>query len=35
MKQLSIGVPVAIAGPWDDLSYQPDLGGAAKGLLGK
>lgn len=27
-----LAVPIAITGPWDDLSYQPDLSGIAKGL---
>ena len=27
-----VAVPVDITGPWDDLSYRPDLAGVAKGL---
>jgi AsmA protein len=27
-----LAVPVDITGPWDNLSYRPDLAGIAKGL---
>lgn len=27
-----LAVPVTISGPWDDLSYRPDLAGVAKSL---
>ncbi len=29
----TIGVPVLITGPWDNLSYRPDLVGAATGIV--
>ena len=28
----AIGVPVLVTGPWDDLSYRPDLAGALSGV---
>ena len=27
----AIGVPIAVTGPWDNLSYRPDLGAALQG----
>ncbi|MGH7088959.1 MAG: AsmA family protein, partial [Stellaceae bacterium] len=29
----AIGVPVMVTGPWDDISYRPDLAGALKGVV--
>lgn len=33
-KVAGLGVPVDITGPWDDLSYRPDLAGMVKGGIG-
>ena len=27
----AVGVPILVTGPWDDISYRPDLGAALKG----
>jgi AsmA protein len=29
----AVGVPVIVSGPWDNLSYRPDLVGAATGIV--
>ncbi len=29
----AIGVPVLVTGPWDNLSYRPDVGGMLKGAV--
>jgi len=31
----AIGVPVLVSGPWDNLSYKPDLAGALEGAVQK
>lgn len=31
---VGLGVPVLVQGPWDDLSYRPDLAGMLKGGVG-
>lgn len=31
-RVVASGIPIAVTGPWDDLSYKPDLGAALQGL---